>query len=452
MKRRRFISGSAIFAGAVPAMSGCGRDTVIPQPDAAGRPSVVNPDGTLAGLPLETIRDQFRDYLFNDFLPFHYEHVIDHEYGGFMCNTDRDGTNITTKKTAWYEGRGSWTYSYLYNNIDKDPKHLETARKSIEFILPHQPSGDTLWPRSFSRDGKTDGKPEAHVYGDCFVAAGLAEYAKAVGDDKYWTLAKDILLKCVRIYDRDDYCPNPAGKSLGPDIPSMAGARQLSEWMVFLWVVMPLLDYKSDSDVEEIASRCIDAVLNHHHNQEFDLVNEYLNHDMSHTENDYDQYVPPATSMETYWMIINEAVRRKDAGIFNTVGERFRRHVEFGWDDVYGGIQANCFHVDNNVWDINRKVMWAQVEAFNGLQLIVEHSGAQWAKDWYAKSKNNIFDKWLCRNYGHSLIIDATDRKMSFPPHTNRSELYHYPRFLMTGLLSTERMIERGGKVSGVFV
>ena len=41
------------------------------------------------------------------------KYVIDHVYGGFMCNTDRDGTNITQDKNTWYEGRGIWVYSFL---------------------------------------------------------------------------------------------------------------------------------------------------------------------------------------------------------------------------------------------------------------------------------------------------------------------------------------------------
>jgi len=39
----------------------------------------------------------------------------------------------------------------------------------------------------------------------------------------------------------------------------------------------------------------------------------------------------------------------------------------------------------------------------------------------------------------------------SFEPHTGRAENFHHPRHLMLNLLSIERMIERNGKVSGVF-
>ena len=121
------------------------------------------------------------------------KYVVDHKYGGFMCNTDRDGTNITQNKTAWYEGRGIWVYSFLYNKLKKDPEYLEIAGKSVEFILKNEPSGDNLWPGSFSREGKPIGDPPNNIYGDLFVANGLSEYSQASGEEKYWDKAKEIL-------------------------------------------------------------------------------------------------------------------------------------------------------------------------------------------------------------------------------------------------------------------
>ena len=92
-----------------------------------------------------------------------------------------------------------------------------------------------------------------------------------------------------------------------------------------------------------------------------------------------------------------------------------------------------------------------QVEPLNGLQLIVEHSGEQWAKDWFSKAYSYVLDKWPCEQYGYPLWLDYTDRKVSFKTYTDRAELYHYPRFLMLNLLSTERIMKRDGNVSDIF-
>ena len=68
----------------------------------------IDPDGKLAGLTLEQLRDQYRKDLFDDFLPFMDKYIIDHELGGFMCHTDRDGSHLSTKKNSW----DIWDYYY----------------------------------------------------------------------------------------------------------------------------------------------------------------------------------------------------------------------------------------------------------------------------------------------------------------------------------------------------
>ena len=140
MERRKFIKTS--LAGSAFGLSNCAVKI-----EGEG-PARNEEQGKLAGLSLEQLRDSYRYYLFEDFLPFMEKYVIDHQYGGFMCNTDRDGTNLSGNKLAWFEGRGIWVYSFLYNNFARNEKHLEVARKSLQFILRLSPSGeDTLSAR-----------------------------------------------------------------------------------------------------------------------------------------------------------------------------------------------------------------------------------------------------------------------------------------------------------------
>lgn len=73
----------------------------------------------IAGFSADELLKQYQENLFNDFLPFMDEYIIDHQYGGFKCNTDRSGNNITNNKRTWFDGRGVWVYSYLYNNFKK---------------------------------------------------------------------------------------------------------------------------------------------------------------------------------------------------------------------------------------------------------------------------------------------------------------------------------------------
>ena len=100
------------------------------------------------------------------------KYVIDHELGGFMCTVDRDGTQQNSNKRTWYEGRGTWVYSYLYNKIDQNPKYIEIAQKSVDFIMKQNPLGKELMPSGYTKEGKPlRDRPDPVFYGDPKAAA-----------------------------------------------------------------------------------------------------------------------------------------------------------------------------------------------------------------------------------------------------------------------------------------
>ena len=420
----------------------------------------VNKIDRLAGQPIKQLLEQYHHYLFDDFLPFMDKYVVDHQYGGFMCNTNRDGTNITQNKTAWYEGRGIWVYSFLYNNLKKDPAYLEIAGKSVDFILKNSPSGDHLWTGSFSREGKPIGDPPNNIYGDLFVANGLSEYSKASGEEKYWDKAKEILLKCLRIYNKPDYGYivnyGPGGtynlKNASanqtittPEIIHPKGPRVLGHWMVIIRLVTQMLEQRSDPELEKIADKCVDAIMNDHFNPEYNLINEALNHDLSRVEGPLSQFVYTGHAIETLWMLLYEAERRKDEALFNLVAERFKRHVEVAWDDVYGGVFRALDNVNENVWKTD-KVLWAQEEVLIGSLYMIEHTGDQWAKDMFAKMYDYVIDKYPLKQYGYPLWILGADRKVTFEEQYSRVGNFHHPRHLMLNILGLERMINSYSK------
>lgn len=428
MKRRTFLNLTA----AVPAATAAETQKTIATP-----------------LPFEKLRTQYRHDLFDDFLPFMDRHVIDHDYGGFMCNTDRDGTNLSQGKTAWYEGRGIWVYSFLYNHLAKEKKYLDVARKSVDLILKTKPPGDGLWPRALTREGAASSPPDPSIYGDLFIAEGLAEFSKA-GGQEYWNLAKEIVLKCVRIYDRPDYLPEIGETYLGSGARPFPGARIQGVWMVLVRIATQMLDTRHDPEIEAIASRAVDAVLNHHFNPEFRLNNELMNHDLSRPVNEYAQLVYTGHAIETLWMLTAEVIRRRDRKLFDVFTERFRRHVDVAWDDVYGGVFRNLQNVERNIWSVD-KVLWAQEEVLIGSLSVLEHTGVRWAGEMFTRMYDYVQAKYPLKQYGFPLWIVAGDRKVTFERHADRVENFHHPRHLMLNLLAVERIISRGGKTSGLF-
>jgi len=415
----------------------------------------------MAKFNLEQLYCQYKYDLFDDFLPFMDKFVIDHKLGGFMCNTDRDGTNLNTEKNSWYNGRGLWVYSFLYNEPAKEEKYLDTARKTAQFILKDSPSDDELWNTDYSKDGKplqpkgiyAGGKyvPAAkEVYGDLFIAEGLAEYGKAVGDEQYRDIAEKILFKCIKIYDRNDYVLNACKVYMGPDATDIPGARILGVWMVILRLSSQLLRQKYDKKIEAVADRCLDAVLNYHYNPEYNLFNEVLCHDLTRPLNEYGSLSYTGHSIEILWMIMDEALRRKDNKLFDKASGLLKYHLGIAWDDEYGGFFRGLKNVDENIWILD-KALWLQEEALIGTLIVAEQTGQKWAIDWFNRIFTYVHDKFVLKKHGYALWNPWTDRKGTFKKHYPRIENFHHPRHLMINLLTIKRMLDNGTKFFGDF-
>lgn len=404
----------------------------------------------LAGRTLTQLRDLYRADIFDDYIPFHDRYVVDHEYGGYMLTVDRDGTLLSSDKTARYLGRGMWTYSFYYTHIRKDPAVLAHLKKTAEFTLAHMPAGDDLWPEVYSREGKILKGPTNRVYEDLFVANGLAELAKASGEERYWTIAKDLLVKSMRIYDRPDYPPAGTDFFTGVEGISVPGPRIQGHWMCLLDQATNMLEFRHDDFVLEVADRSIDAILNRHWNPDYGLNDEVVNHDLSRVNDKKARYVDFGHNTETAWMVMVEAVRRKDRKLFDTAAGRLRRFFDVAWDNVYGGLFHTLKNVDDNTWE-TFKAQYLQGEMLVGLMLVIEHTGADWAKEYFGRLYEYVRAKFPLKQYGFPLWIDYADRKVTFERHANRAENFHHPRHLMRNLAALDRMIVRGGKPSGVF-
>lgn len=374
--------------------------------------------------------------------------VIDHELGGFMCNADHLGNRISETKSSWFEGRGTWVYAFLYNNLAREQKYLDVAHRSVEFTLKSKPVGDDLWPRELSRQGATITPANGEIYGDLFIAEGLAEYSKATKNTEYWNLARQLVFKCVKLYDRPDYRPTIGQTYLGAEAKPFPGARILGVWMVLIRVLTQMLEMRADAELEKLAARCVEAVTKYHYNPQLRLINELLNHDLSRPQNEYAQLVYTGHCVETLWMLLYEATRLHDEKLFAMLADWLKRHIEVAWDDVYGGVFRNLQNAEKNVWLVD-KVLWAQEEVLIGTFFILERTGAGWAREWFDKTYAYVMDKYPLERHGSPLWMYASDRKVSFEAFQKmprRVENFHHPRHLMLNLLSLDRMLKRAAR------
>lgn len=437
--RRRFFQQNSLAGLGLLTMGSLAGCAAGKQATGATDPGIA----TIKGMKLDEIRARYHAALFNRFIPNMDKYVIDHELGGFMCTLNISTRKmISTVKRAWYEGRGTWTYSFLYNNFEKNPEYLEVSKKSIDFVLKLLPEDDRFLPGSFTKEGVALGKTEGDIYGNLFVAEGLAEYAKASGEKHYFDLAKKILLKAVDRYDRPDFSYHYGAEKRVP------GARILGHWMILLSLSTQMLRQQPDAEIQALADRCVDAVMNHHINKKYKLVNEAIAHDFTPIDDKItSQYADVGHGCETFAFIMAYAVFRKDAGLFRKAAEQFRKHVTVAHDTVYGGYFRVLENTDECKW-ILPKVRWLQEEILIGTLLMIEHMGDPWAIQCYLETDAYLNEKFAHPEY--AFVVDNGNRQMDKPSEI-RAEHYHHPRQLMVCMLAIDRIIKRGYKTSGLF-
>ena len=130
MKRRSFLKSLA--APALP-LPGTGQSRAVFR-NAGNEPygsSVVHKASVreIAGKSLETLRDFHKRELFSEYIALWDKSGIDWQYGGLFPEANMEGDpGKVTDKEMYYQGRGLWVFSYIYNHFERHERHLKAAR------------------------------------------------------------------------------------------------------------------------------------------------------------------------------------------------------------------------------------------------------------------------------------------------------------------------------------
>jgi len=264
----------------------------------------------LGGKSLQELLNHHRKYLNDVYIP-NWERGIDHQYGGFANAISPGQTPDFEKKGMYYQGRAVWMFSYLYNHITHDKKHLEAATKGRDFLIKSSLNPDYRWTSFVSRDGtKKLSEPLDH-YGDIYMMQGLAELYRATNDPRDLDLA---IKTAISIKDR---LLSPTYQHVDAHTESLEpGTRRLPSWQHFLAGLTVLLNIKRDPVVEKIARYCVRVICDHHWRPEHGVLLELLDDhfrpysfDAANWGNFQPQGVSGWHSIQACWMVMNDALR-----------------------------------------------------------------------------------------------------------------------------------------------
>jgi mannose/cellobiose epimerase-like protein (N-acyl-D-glucosamine 2-epimerase family) len=353
-----------------------------------------------------------------------------------MCTLDHDGRLVSPDKYHWFQGRGVWLYSFLYNHFGGDPRHLEIARKTKDFMLAHFPQPDGWWATKVSREGEILEPFRGDLFGMYFAAEGLQEYGWAARDEQALDTARALLRKLWDYTNSLACASRPQGYSM---VTLLIATQMRRRW-----------DFP---ELAEMGDRALDTIVNRHYNPATGLNAEHLQPDFSYPP-DGAGLCAVGHSVECYWMAMHEAVRRGDQALWDLCAARLRHHLDVGWDHVYGGLVLGV-NVDHprHEWPLNKPVgtgmefrprgeydytksFWSVNEVQIAALHVWAHTGAEWAARYYNLAQEVKDTKFSLRERGYPLYLLFTDRQFAFQPQQFRQDNYHLPRSLAFNLLA----------------
>ncbi len=394
---------------------------------------------------LRALASAWRTELFHRVLPFWEGRGFDHTHGGFFHRLGYDGSLLGDEKHLWFQGRGLWVWSFLYNHFGRDAARLEIARRTRDFLLAHAPQPDGWWARVLSRDGRALEPFSGELYGMFFAAEGLLEYAAAVRDDEAHAKARELLERIWRRMHERGFGPRPQGL-----------------WMLSLRIATQMLRRESDALAKEMADEALDAILERHYNPEIGLNNEVLAFDFSRPPGEESKCVF-GHCIECLWMAMDEADRRGDRRLWELCAGRLRRHLDAGWDYVFGGL-VHAVNVDHPTYEWPEeelpgtafrfravgeynylKSLWAINEVIVATLAVYIRTGHPWAARYLAAAEQIRRERFSLERLGYPTYMLFTDRRFRLQPHGDRQDNYHLPRQLMLGLLMLDEAAGTGG-------
>ena len=309
------------------------------------------------------LAETYRTALLDDVVPFWEAHSLDSRYGGYFTCLDRDGTVYDTDKFVWLQARQVWTFSMLYNRLEKRDSWLEIARRGAEFLRSHGMDEEGNWYFALARDGRPLVQPY-NIFSDCFAAMAFEQYALASGDES----ARDLALQTFgNIVERR---ADPKGK-YEKTVPGIRPMVSLALPMILANLSVEMEAALGPRNVRQAVGTCIDELFGLFLDADKGVCRENVSPDGTPVDCLLGRLVTPGHGIETMWFLMDVAERRGDAYLAGRAVDVVLSTIEFGWDDEHGGLfyflDVDGKPPDRLDWD--QKLWWVHLETLVALAM-----------------------------------------------------------------------------------
>jgi N-acylglucosamine 2-epimerase len=323
--------------------------------------------------------NQYRSLLLDNIVPFWFKYGIDWEYGGVLSCMNDDGSLASGDKFIWSQARSVWTFSALYNRVEKRPEFLAAAKNSIRFLLAHGRDESGRWVYRTDQKGHIM-EGAISIYSDCFIVYGFSEYYRAVHDERVLSIAWETFKRVRCRIEEPDF------QETAPYLLPL-GWKNHSIPMIMTEVTNELLQTTADINLEPFIDDYVGRIMGHFVQPKRKVLLEFLTKDYKNMPPPAGTFVMPGHAIESMWFVMHVAQRRGNTTLIQRAAEVMRWHLEIGWDPEYGGIflsrdaeghKPYLPHSDKKLW-------WPHVEALYATLLAHELTGEPWCLEWYGR-------------------------------------------------------------------
>lgn len=323
--------------------------------------------------------DLYKNELLENVVPFWLKNSPDKEYGGYFSCLNTKGEVYETDKFLWLQGRQIWTFSMLYNNVEKREEWLDFAEYGAKFMLENGRDDKGNWYFSLDKKGNPLVQPY-NIFSDCFAAMAFGQLYKATKNEEYLKTAKDTFSNILKRQH------NPKG------IYSKAypGTRNLQDFalpMILSNLVLEIEHVLDQDLVEKTVDEGIDAVINKFYRPELGIILENIKEDESLSDSFEGRLVNPGHGMEAMWFIMDLAERKNDKALMQKCVAIALKTLDYGWDDKHGGIFYFMDRKGNPPqqleWD--QKLWWVHLESIITMLKGYLHTGNEECLAWFKK-------------------------------------------------------------------
>jgi N-acylglucosamine 2-epimerase len=377
----------------------------------------------------------YRAELLERVVPFWLRNAVDWDHGGLLTCIADDGTVLSTDKYMWSQLRAIWTFSALYNRVERRPEWLDLACNLFDFARRHGRDQEGRWVFAVDQYGRVLQGANS-IYADGFAIYGLTELARALDQAPGHLSAGaqeaiDLALDTYASVQRRLAVPGSYGTepyALPPGLKAHAVS------MIFALVFHELGQYTGDGEIVQAGLAHAREVMDIYLRTERCLLFEFVGLDNALWDTPQGRSIVPGHAIESMWFMIHIFDQAGEASRVRQAIEAIRWHVELGWDSRYGGIvHARDASGGEPWWRFpDLKLWWPQTETLYALLLAYRHCREPWCLDWFQKVHNYAFTHYPVPEYGEwTQRLDRQGRPITTTVALPVKDPFHLPRALI---------------------